>query len=62
MWLLFGIVLWYPSLNDDYTLLITCRGHHLTMATRAKSMDIVLLTNHSKVNHDSYHVVNNSVV
>ena len=38
MWLLHGIVLWYPSLADDGTLLNICRGHHLTMVTRGKGM------------------------
>ena len=38
MWLLFGIVLLYPSLADDHTLLNTCHGHHLTMVTRGKGI------------------------
>ena len=46
MWLLFEIVLWYPSLADD-TLFNICRGHHLTMVTRGKGMQVFLLTNHS---------------
>ena len=38
MWLLFGIVLWYPSLADDDTLMNICCGHHLTMVTRGKGI------------------------
>ena len=47
MWPLFGIVLWYPSLADDVTLLNIFGGHHVTMVTRGKGMRVFLLTNHS---------------
>ena len=36
--IIFGIVLWYPSLADDDTLLNICPGHHLTMVTGRKGM------------------------
>ena len=44
MWLPFGIVLWYPSLTDDNTILNICRGHHLTIVTRGEIMSVFLLT------------------
>ena len=47
MYLLFRIVLWYPSLADDDTMLIICRGHHLAMVTRGKGTSVFLLKNQS---------------
>ena len=47
MWLLLKIVLLYPSLADDDTLFNICRGHHLTVVTRGKGMQVYLLTNQS---------------
>ena len=45
--LFLGIVLWCPSLADDDTLLNICLGHHLSMVTRGKGMQVFLLTNQS---------------
>ena len=43
----FEIFLWYPSLAKDDTSLVICRGHYLTMVTKVKGMEFLLLNDQS---------------
>ena len=43
----FGNFFWYPSLAKDDTSLIICHGHYLTMVTKVKGMEFLLLNDQS---------------
>ena len=47
MWLLFVIVLWYPSLAAEDILSNIGRRHNLTMVKRGEGMLVFLLTKQS---------------